>query len=125
MYPELGIDCIEISRFDEKILANRKFLEKFFTDLEINYCFQNANPSQHFAVRYAGKESIIKAMSQLGVKINFDNIEIFNDENGRPFVRLLDQQFKSYIIKISLSHTNSLAIACSNIYPINDESNKN
>ena len=58
-----------MNRFEE-ILGNKKFLSKIFTEKEIEYCMKRADPKKHFAVRFAGKEAIIKALSSAGKKIS-------------------------------------------------------
>ena len=59
---KLGIDCTEISRFRD--YHNDKLFKKIFTEKEIKYCLSKSQPSQHFAVRFAAKESVYKALSQ-------------------------------------------------------------
>ena len=108
---EIGIDCVNISRFDDKLLSNNKFLEKVFTKTEILYCKKKAKPSQHFAVRFAGKEAVIKALSHYDVNVPFNQIEISNDERGIPSVRILNGNLNHFDIKISLSHSIEIAIA--------------
>lgn len=108
---EIGIDCVNISRFDDKLLSNNKFLEKVFTKNEILYCKKKAKPSQHFAVRFAGKEAVIKALSHYAVKVPFNQIEILNDEGGIPSVRILNDNLNHFDIKISLSHSIEIAMA--------------
>lgn len=108
---EIGIDCVDISRFNKEKISKIKFLRKIFTENEINYCAGKVNPSQHFAVRFAGKEALIKAFSSYGIKISFKKIEILNKKNGIPFVKILDKELKDFKIKISLSHSSKIAMA--------------
>ena len=108
---EIGIDCVNISRFDAEISSNHKFLEKIFTQNEIVYCKKKAKSSQHFAVRFAGKEAVIKALSHYDVNVPFNQIEISNDERGIPSVRLLNDDLNHFDIKISLSHSIETAMA--------------
>lgn len=108
---EIGIDCITISQFDEKTLHNLSFLKKIFTRNETKYCKKKAKPSQHFAVRFAGKEAVIKALSHFDIKIPLNQIEILNNTNGSPFVRILEKNLDLFKIKISLSHSRDVAMA--------------
>lgn len=108
---EVGIDCIDISRFDKDACSNKKFLTKIFTKNEISYCQSKAKAAQHFAVRFAGKEALIKALSSYNVKIPLNQIEILNNGKGIPHVRILDDKFNYFNIKLSLSHSNKVAIA--------------
>ncbi len=105
---EIGVDCIEISRFREQ---QKGFFKKVFTDKEITYCESKGNPLQHYAVKFAGKEAVVKALHPFGVKLAISEIEIINDEEGRPNANVLQKLPHSYRIKISLSHSDTMAIA--------------
>jgi holo-[acyl-carrier protein] synthase len=108
---EIGVDCVDISRFDKSTISDDKFLNKIFTSKEIDYCKKKANPSQHYAARFAGKESVIKALSNYGVKIPLNEIEILNTQKGIPSVRILNDEANDYNIKISLAHSDRVALA--------------
>lgn len=106
----IGVDCIEIERFD---LENKEFLNKIFSVEEIKYCEKKANPAESFAVRFAGKEAVIKAVNKIK-KLLPENIEILNEEDGNPTVNILDSGFpKDIKILISLSHSRRVATAIS------------
>lgn len=108
----VGVDCTEISRFDYKLINNQKFLNKIFTNREIDYCDNKPKPSQHFAVRWAGKEAVLKALSKEGIRVPFKSIEIIIDANKRPKVKILNKNWnKKFKIHISLSHSENIAIA--------------
>lgn len=104
----IGVDIESVSRFkglDRK--KDKNFLDKIFTEKEMDYCFSKKEPSQYLSVRFAAKEAIIKAINSLKGKASIlDKIEIGNDMNGIPLVNL-----KGYNIKISLSHCEDKAIA--------------
>ena len=108
---EVGIDCVDIPRFDKDVLSNENFLRRIFTKKEIQYCNRKAKPSQHFAARFAGKEAIVKALSQCNIKVPSNQIEILNNREGIPFVRILNEKCKDLEIKISLSHSSEIAMA--------------
>jgi holo-[acyl-carrier protein] synthase len=107
----IGIDIFEIDRIDI-ILNNKKKMEKIFTSKELSYCLSKHKPAQHLAVRFAGKEAVIKALNTiLKHKLSLEKIEILNDCNGMPIVKIQDEKFLNYTISISLSHTNKVAAA--------------
>jgi len=85
-------------------------MEKIFTKKEIEYCCRKANPSQHFAARFAGKEAIIKCFGSMGKKIPFSQIEILKCENDAPIVNMLGNR-GNYDVKLSLSHSGNMAMA--------------
>ena len=73
---------------------------------------------QHYAVRFAAKEAIYKALSgKLNGKydISWKDVEILNDNNGRPFVKFIKYpeniQNSLLSIDISLSHIKNMASA--------------
>jgi len=108
---EIGIDCVDILRFTQDIASKENMLEKIFTENEIQYCEKKVKKSQHYAVRYAGKEAVVKAFSCYKIEITMNKIEILNKKNGIPFVNILDDKLSNFYIKISLSHSREIAIA--------------
>jgi len=107
---EIGVDCVEIKRFLQ-FENDMPFLSKIFTDNEIGYCQKKKNISQHLAVRFAGKEAVIKAISHYGIQLSPKQIEIINDTSGIPLVNLPAEHNNTYKVKISLSHSDELALA--------------
>jgi len=103
-----GVDIEEISRFSKiDIDKNKFFFEKVFTRNEMDYCFSKKNPAQHLAVRFAGKEAIIKAIARFKKNPPFFNqIEILNNAEGLPIVNI-----NNFEVKVSLSHCKDKAIA--------------
>lgn len=112
-----GTDIIEIDRIKKLIEdAKDKALDKIFTKKEIEYCeSKNGVKYQHYAVRFAAKEAIFKAISnKLDNKfdISWNDVEILNDKNGRPEVNFITTKVKGIqSIEISLSHCKEYAVA--------------
>jgi len=110
-----GTDIIEIDRIKESIeLTNGKFCEKVYTKNEIEYCESKGRQKyQHYAARFAGKEAVFKAISKEINKneIVWKDIEILDDENGRPYVKIENFDIDEKNIDISLSHCKNYAIA--------------
>lgn len=102
----IGIDIIDICRFQEKIFdSNKIFYEKIFNSSEIKYCLNKKNSYESFGTKFAIKESVIKCLDK---HINF--LDILTDyENGKPTVKLLNNS--SYQFLVSVSHEKSYAIA--------------
>ena len=112
-----GVDIIEIDRVKESIeqLGN-KFLNRVFTDKEIEYCESRKNQKyQHYAARFAAKEATFKAVSgQIDDKYNvcWKDFEVTNDEQGRPSIKLVGVDEKLIEnIDISISHCKKYAVA--------------
>ena len=111
-----GTDIIEIDRIKESIEnIGEKFLNRVYTKKEIEYCeSKKIQKYQHYAVRFAAKEAVFKALSkELNGRydITWKNIEVLNDKNGRPYVNLIDVNKKITQIDISLSHIKQVAVA--------------
>ena len=112
-----GTDIIEISRIKKSIEdTDGKFIERVFTPKEIEYCEKkNTQKYQHYAARFAAKEAVFKAIScklENKVEISWQDIEILNDNTGRPYVKILNSNLNNITnIDISLSHCKEYAIA--------------
>jgi len=111
----VGVDIEEVKRFDT-LIRNKAFLKRVFTPEEIKYCFAKKNKSQHFAVRFAAKEAIWKALSvpisRIKKGVGHREIGIKNTPRGKPEVRLpLSLRRFSKKVVVSLSHTHSYAVA--------------
>jgi len=101
----IGIDIEEIFRFAKiKYEEHRNFYEKIFSQNEINYCLQKADPYPHFTVRFCAKEAAIKALGD--EKIGLKDIEVII-KNKVPSLKISGNQ----ITKVSLSHSQHTAIA--------------
>ena len=111
-----GTDIIEISRIKEIISSDigERFLERVFSPKEKQYCeSKKTQKFQHYAARFAAKEAIFKAISkELNNKydIEWKQIQIENDEFGRPFAILKHKVFaKIESIDVSISHCKEYA----------------
>jgi holo-[acyl-carrier protein] synthase len=116
MQIKCGIDIIEIVRVQQSIEdTNGKFIERVYTAKEIEYCESKKNVKyQHYAARFAAKEAFFKAVSECFPKyeITWQDIEITNDVNGRPQVKLLKNVIPNIeSIDISISHCKEYAVA--------------
>ena len=113
----IGTDIIEISRMKKSIEdTDNKFIERIYTNKEIEYCeSRKSQKYQHYAVRFAGKEAVFKAISSMlknKFEIDWKDIEILNDSSGRPYVNILKSKISDKInIDISLSHCKEYAVA--------------
>ena len=112
---QIGVDIIEIARIEEAVNTwGERFLHRIYTESELRLC---NNHAQSFAVRFAGKEAVMKALGT-GVKgISWKEIEILAEPSGKPWVRLTGKaQGKATDLglsnlAISLSHSREYAIA--------------
>jgi len=105
----VGIDIIEISRI-KKLIRNKRFLNKVFSTEEVSYCSRKFNPGQHYAVRFAAKEAIWKAVGEK--KLTHKDINIINSPDVKPEA-VLPPKYRRLQkrISVSLSHTKDFAAA--------------
>lgn len=112
-----GTDIIEISRIKEAIEKEKiNFIERVYTKKEIEYCEgKNKNKYQHYAARFAAKEAVFKALSQLlndKYDLTWQNVEILNNKDSKPIVRLINIRLdKIKNLDLSISHCKEYAIA--------------
>lgn len=108
-----GIDIIEIDRIAESI-KEENFLKKVFTEKEIALCTRK-NEAEFYAGRFAAKEAIFKALSQrlINKKTDWLDVEILEEENGRPRINFLKGDLKRFENKIdvSISHNRTTSVA--------------
>ena len=109
----IGIDVVNIKRMEKTLKINNNFKKRIFSKNEIIYCEKRKNPSSFYAKRFAAKEALSKALGT-GIRkgINFRDIEILNDNFGKPSIKLkgstaifLKRKIKNkkYSIYLSLS----------------------
>lgn len=109
-----GTDIIEIERIRRSIeKLGEKFLNEVYTDKEIQYCESRKKQKyQHYAARFAAKEAIFKAISRNlkdKYEVGWKDIEVLNDEQSRPYVKI-KEEIKTNI-DISISHCKEYAVA--------------
>lgn len=115
-----GIDIIEISRIRETLeKTGQAFTKRVFTGSETAYCeSRKAARFKSYAARFAAKEAAVKALGTgMADGINWTDIELHTDDNGRPRIMLKGRAREIYEalgalgISVSLSHSDNYAIA--------------
>ncbi len=112
----IGIDIIEISRIEEAVSRwGEGFLHRIYTEPELELCH---NRIASLAVRFAGKEAVVKALGTRTEKgFRWKDVEILSEPSGKPVVHLYGKARKQAItlgvqgITVSLSHSREYAIA--------------
>lgn len=121
----VGIDSIEINRFNYWNTYQYKILLKLFSAAEIDYCLSTSSKyAERFAVRFAAKEAFFKAFSACSSKkVPFlticKNSEVIHTQQGAPHLQVnwdvlidtLTLKKESIIIHLSLTHDKSYATA--------------
>lgn len=115
----VGVDIIEIIRIKEAIERNPKFIERIFTEEEIKYFEEINYKYESIAGRFAAKEAIVKALGTGFRNMKIKDIEVTNNEIGKPLVKLMGgaleivKKYKNVKIHLSISHNRDNAIAYS------------
>ena len=102
----IGIDIVEIKRFQEKPFEkNINFYKKIFTESEIKYCLNKKNSAQTFASKFTIKEAVIKS-----IKKQIELLNIITDyEDSKPVVSLKNDN--TYKFLVSSTHEKLVAVS--------------
>jgi len=104
-----GIDIVEITRIKKLMEKDDRLKNRIFTENEVRYCEKKRKKYHHYAVRFAAKEAIWKALGKGGVGLK--NIEIRNRSNGQPQVYIKGKRLDAPKILVSLTHSREYAVA--------------
>ena len=110
-----GTDIVEIDRIKKAALDTKGFLEKVFTDCEIEYFQKNGERYEILAGLYAAKEAFSKYL-KTGIRgFSLRDVSIDHEPLGAPFIRFLGER---QAVSLSISHnkTTAVAVVCGNRY---------
>ena len=97
---KIGCDIVENKRLENK---NETFINHVLTEKE-KELYKTRNPVEFLSGRFAAKEAIMKCLPNTK-EILLTDIEILNDENGKPYCNI------EGIEDISISHEKEYTIA--------------
>ena len=115
----IGTDIVEVLRIADMIEKHGEtFIQRVYTEHEIEYCATRKAANQHYAGRWAAKEAVLKALGTGWAKgIQWTDIQVINDAGGGPSIqlgggarRVCDEKNIDYVM-ISISHTRHYATA--------------
>src|SRR6266850_412759 len=90
MITGIGIDVIQNERIRDSIQRfGDRFLNRIYTEGEMEYCKKCAQPDIHYAARFAAKEAAFKALGTgwaAGVK--WKDVEVERLKSGKPELHL-------------------------------------
>tara|TARA_Y100000591_G_scaffold110195_2_gene93733 strand:+ start:52 stop:438 length:387 start_codon:yes stop_codon:yes gene_type:complete len=106
----IGVDIIKNRRI-KSASKNNKFINRTFSKTEINFSKRNFDKINYFAKRFAAKEAFSKAIGTgFSQNLNFKDIEVLNDQNGKPYFimtkkinNIIYKKFKIKKFKLFLS----------------------
>jgi len=111
----VGTDIVEIERvLDALARFQERFLHRVYTPAEVAFCRSRV---PEFAVRFAAKEAVMKALGTGRRGVSWRDIEVLSNGRGQPVVTLRGraerraQELGLDGLAISLSHSRRYAIA--------------
>ncbi|CBF87553.1 fatty acid synthase subunit fasA [Aspergillus nidulans FGSC A4] len=113
---KIGVD---VESIDSINISNETFIERNFTASEQQYCQNAPSPQSSFAGRWSAKEAVFKSLGvcSKGAGAPLKDIEIENDSNGAPTVKLhgvaaeAAKEAGVKHISVSISHSDMQAVA--------------
>lgn len=106
----IGVDLVDIARFERSIARTPRLIERLFSSAE------RVLPSRSLAARYAAKEALIKALGGSD-GVHWTEIEVRPEASGRPWFTLSGSTAAVVAargittVHLSLSHDAGLATA--------------
>ena len=118
----IGNDIIEIERI-EKAISKEGFKNKVYTQKELENIEKRGNRTETYAGIFSAKEAISKAIGTGVREFSLTDLEILNDDLGKPYVvvsekldKILKTKKEDYQIEISISHSKKYATAMAIIF---------
>ena len=113
----IGNDIIEIERI-EKAILREGFKNKVYTQKELKNIEKRGNRVETYAGIFSAKEAISKAIGTGVREFSLTDLEILNDDLGKPYVvvserldKIIKSKKENYQIEISISHSKKYATA--------------
>jgi holo-[acyl-carrier protein] synthase len=106
----VGIDVVDISRFEESLRRTPGLAERLFTPAEVS------RPPASLAARFAAKEALAKALGAPG-NLAWHDAEVVSETSGRPLLSLRGtvasraDEIGAVHVHLSLSHDAGIASA--------------
>ena len=106
----IGVDVVDLARFEETLERTPELRSRLFTDAEA------ALSMESMAGRFAAKEAFVKAL-KAPAGMSWQDIEIVTDPKGAPSFRLhgaaiaRTKEFGIAATHVSISHDTSIATA--------------
>ncbi|WP_248243191.1 holo-ACP synthase [Microbacterium kunmingense] len=110
MIAGIGVDLVDISRFEVTLDRTPRLLERLFSPAE------RALKPRSLAARYAAKEALIKALGGSD-GVYWTDIEVWNESSGRPQFTLSGSTADVIVdrgitaVHLSMSHDAGFAVA--------------
>jgi len=113
----LGVDIVEIGRMRSALERHPRIKKRCFSVAERDYCELRNRPDIHYALRFAAKEAVLKALGTGFTGMRFTDVEVDRDSYGRPIpilhgkAREAAEALGVQDVHLSLSYTHETAVA--------------
>lgn len=110
MISGIGMDIVEINRIENMLKRHMKFPERILTENELEKfsSLSDRRKIEFLSGRFAAKEAFSKAYGTgIGKNLSFLDIEIRNDEYGKPVI--IRPSLNK--VHVSISHSKEYAVA--------------
>jgi len=114
----LGVDIIEIERMERIMERTPRFIQRVFSEEERAYAGKKARPAVHFALFFAAREAVLKALGTgFAEGISWNDVEVTHDRLGRPEPLLsgraaqVAEEQGIVEVELSLSYTHQVGVA--------------
>lgn len=84
----IGSDLVELDRFRAALERTPGLRTRLFTPAEREYADEKADPTERYAVRFAAKEAVLKALGVGLGTVAMRDIEVARLDSGEPQIRL-------------------------------------
>lgn len=113
----IGVDLVDVARLRRSLERTPGLVARLFTEGERAYAEARADPSERYAVRFAAKEAVMKALGVGLGAVGWHEIEVVRAPSGQPSLALTgraaalaaEQGVESWLL--TLTHTATVAEA--------------
>ena len=113
----VGLDVVDIERFRRAVSRTPSLVDRLLTPAERAYCEQARDPTERYAVRFAAKEAVMKALGVGLGAFDWHHVEVVRSGSGQPSLLLTEQAAALAAARgvtgwhLSLSHSGTVAQA--------------
>ncbi len=113
----LGVQILEIARMEKALSRTPRLKERVFSEAERQWCESKPNPAAHYALAFAAKGSVAKALGSRCTGMRLRDVEVDRSKRGRPRALLAGAPAAEAArqgvreVYLSLSYTHSTAVA--------------
>ncbi len=113
----LGVDIVEIARMENILKRTPRFKQRVYVQSERDYCESKPNPAVHYALFFAAKEAVLKALGTGFTGMGLNDVQVAHDGRGKPLAVLegkakqVADELQIAEVFLSLSYTHETAVA--------------